>query len=92
METLEGLKGSVSSEAVGRAKKLLEAEIAFSRDGSYALASYINEAIALGDWAFFATFMNKVEKVKPEELQRIVKQYFVPEQMTTGYFIHKNQA
>ncbi len=90
IETFKDLKKSVDEAGMGRAKKLLEAEVAFARDGSFAVASYINEAIALGDWKFFADFMGKVDKVTDKDVMRILQKYFVADQSTTGYYIVTN--
>jgi len=73
--------------SLARARKLLEAEVAFARDGSFALASYINEAIAIGDWTFFTTFMEKIQRVSEKDVLRVLEKYFVPEQSTVGHYI-----
>ena len=62
-------------------------EVAFARDGSFALASYINEAIAIGDWTFFTTFMEKIQRVSEKDVLRVLEKYFVPEQSTVGHYI-----
>ena len=86
LDTIAELKQSVDAKNVERAKKLLKTEVAFARDGSFALASYINEAIALGDWKYFIEFMKKIEKVTPTDIKRVLEKYFVESQNTTGYY------
>lgn len=63
------------------------AERAFAHDGSFALASAINECIAVGDWTLFATLEEKIKAVKPEDVQRVAKQYFTEDRSTVGWFI-----
>ena len=91
LETIIELKKSVDIKSTDRAKKILETEVAFARDGSFALASYINEAIAIGDWKFFIEFMGKIEKVTAKDVERVLGKYFVESQSTTGYYTSKNK-
>ena len=51
-----------------RAKSQIRAETAFSRDGSYSVASNLNEAIALGDWTFFTTYLDNINKVTIKDI------------------------
>ena len=70
-----------------RAKSQIRAETAFSRDGSYAVASNLNEAIALGDWTFFTTYLDNIKKVTTKDVQRVAQTYLVEDQSTTGFFV-----
>jgi len=85
------IKKGVSEDEVKRAKAQIRAEAAFSRDGSYSVASNLNEAIALGDWTYYTTFLEKIEKVTADQIQKIAKKYLIEEQNTTGWFIPKNK-
>ncbi len=77
----------VTPEEVTRAINQVAAETAYSRDGSFSIASELNEAIAMGDWTFYVTFPDHIGKVTPEDVQAVVKKYFVEDRSTTGYFI-----
>ena len=44
------IKNGVDESEIMRAVAQIRATVAFSRDGSYAVASALNEAIAIGDW------------------------------------------
>ena len=83
------INGGVTKEEIARAKAQTRASVAFSRDGSYAVASALNEAIAIGDWTFYTRFMDHIEKVSTKDIQRVAKKYLVEEKSTTGWFIPK---
>ena len=85
------INGGVTKEEIARAKAQTRASVAFSRDGSYAVASALNEAIAIGDWTFYTTFMDHIEKVSTKDIQRVAKKYLVEEKSTTGWFVPKTK-
>ena len=72
-----------------RAQAQTRATVAFSRDESYAVASAINEAIAIGDWTFYTTFINKIESVNEKTIQTVAKKYLLEQTSTTGWFVSK---
>jgi zinc protease len=82
-------KNGVTKEEVEKAINQITAETAYGRDGAFSIASQINEAIALGDWTFFATYLDNIKKVTPEDVQNVVKKYMVDEKSTVGWFIPK---
>ncbi len=80
-------KDGVSNEEVKNAQTQLIASMKFRQDGSYAIASGLNEAIASGDWTLYTTYDEKIGMVTKEDVQRIVKKYFKEDLSTIGYFI-----
>ena len=80
-------KDGVSDEEVKNAQTQLIASMKFRQDGSYAIASGLNEAIASGDWTLYTTYDEKIGAVTKEDVQRIVKEYFKEDLSTIGYFI-----
>ena len=80
-------KDGVSDEEVKNAQTQLIASMKFRQDGSYAIASGLNEAIATGDWTLYTTYDEKIGTVTKEDVQRIVKEYFKEDLSTIGYFI-----
>ncbi|MDB6072930.1 MAG: peptidase domain protein [Verrucomicrobiaceae bacterium] len=63
------------------------AERAFESDGTFALASEINECIAVGDWTLYASLEDKVKAVTPADVLRVAKQYLVEKRSVVGWFI-----
>jgi len=84
------IKEGIKQKELDRAKAQIKANIAFSRDGSYAAASALNEAIAIGDWTFYSTFMDHIIKVSRKDIQRVAEKYLIEDQSTTGWFIPQN--
>lgn len=81
------IKNGITETELNRAKAQMRASVAFSRDGSYAVASALNEAIAIGDWSFYTTFMDKIESITASDIQKTAKTYLTEDQSTTGHFV-----
>ncbi len=79
-------KGVTPAE-IARVKQQYVAADAYKRDGTAAVASEINEWIAVGDWSLYVTFPQKVQEVTAADVQRVAKQYFNEDQSTTGWFV-----
>lgn len=77
----------VTADEVATAIAKNDAQTAFGRDGSFAIAAAINECIATGDWAMYYTLDEAIARVTPEDVQRVAKKYFREDQRTTGWFI-----
>jgi zinc protease len=88
VDQIEQLKrdGVTAAEVQAAIAKYL-ADSAFQRDGTYAIASNINTAIAIGDWTTYYTFDEAVRKVTPADVQRVAQKYFNADQSTTGWFV-----
>ena len=82
----------VQEKELHYAKSQIRAETAFTRDGSYSVASNLNEAIALGDWTFYTTFLEKIERVTVNDVKRVASKYLKEDQSTTGFFIPTSQG
>lgn len=85
-------KQGISEKELAKAKKVAEAAIAYSRDGSYAVASSLNEAIAAGDWTLYVRYPKEISRVKKEEVKKAAETYLIEDQSTTGWFIPKKNA
>jgi len=79
--------GGVTVEEIARVKQQFLAADAYKRDGTAAVASELNEWIAVGDWTLYVTFPQKVEQVTAADVQRVARQYLNEDQSTTGWFI-----
>ena len=77
----------VTDAEVSRAINKLLAGIAYQRDGSFAIAGQLNEHIAVGDWTFYATLLEKIKTVTAADVWRVAKAYLNEDQSTTGWFI-----
>lgn len=84
-------KGITNAELQTAVAGLL-AEQAFQRDGTYASADQINECIAVGDWTLFVSLGDAFHAVKPEDVQRVAKVYFVERRSVAGWFVPENQT
>jgi zinc protease len=77
----------VTPAEVATVKQQYIAEDAYKRDGTAAIASELSEWIGVGDWTLYITFPQRVQQVTPADVQRVAKQYFGPDQATTGWFV-----
>ncbi len=86
-EELVRMKTTVITDAeFKRALTALEAETRYSRDGSFATAALLNEAIAAGDWKLFTTFLEQATRQTPESIRSAMKELVDPDRLTVGYF------
>lgn len=75
-----------------RAVNKLLAGIAYRRDGSFAMAGELNEAIAVGDWTYYLRLPDQLKRVQTQDVHRVAKTYLNEEQSTTGWFIPQAEA
>ncbi len=88
LEEYENIKtNGVTQDEVDRAVHQIQADTAYARDGSFSIASVLNETIAMGDWTFYIRYPEEVAKVTPADVQRVAATYLVQDHSTTGYFI-----
>ncbi len=74
----------VSQDELDRALGLYRAHDAYARDGVYAAASSLNEAIAAGDWTLFTDSLDRAQAVTPADVQRVAQSYFTADTRTVG--------
>ena len=85
---LDRIKTSgVSAVEVSTAINKILASVAYGRDGSFAIAGQLNEAIAVGDWTIYSSLLEKISAVKPADVQRVARDYLLEDQSTTGWFV-----
>jgi zinc protease len=88
LDEIEKIKTSgVTPAEIARVKQQYGAADAYKRDGTEAVASELNEWIAVGDWTLYVTFPQKVQQVTPADVQRVANQYLNEDQSTTGWFV-----
>lgn len=81
------ISGGVTEAELKRAKSVVRANIVYGRDGPYAIADQINEAIAMGDWTSYVNRPKQIEAVTAEQIQAVAKRYFLEKTSTTGWFV-----
>lgn len=77
----------VTDQEVVRAKSQLRALEAFSRDGPFAIAAQLNEAIAAGDWKLYTTYLERIDRVTGADVQRVAQTYLVDDARTVGFYV-----
>ena len=77
----------VTAEEVQRAQSQIEVSVIRSRDGAYAFASTMGEAVASADWKWFLTYVDRIKVVTPADVQRVAAAYLVPDHATVGWFV-----
>ncbi|MGH7944239.1 MAG: M16 family metallopeptidase [Opitutaceae bacterium] len=80
-------KDGVTPAEVERAINKILAGMAYGRDGSFAIAGQINEAIAVGDWTVYVSLLDQLKSVKAADVNRVANTYLKEDQGTTGWFI-----
>ncbi len=77
----------ITEEELQRAKNQRKAQESFGRDGPFAVAAQLNEAIAAGDWRLHTTIRERIERVTREDVRRVARTYFTEDARTVGYYI-----
>ena len=80
-------KDGVTTTEVSSAVNQLISASAYARDGAFAIASNINDYIAVGDWTLYVTIDEAIKKVTADDVKRVANTYFDEDQSTTGWFI-----
>lgn len=86
-EVLEEVaRDGISEDELKRARRQAVADEAFGRDGPFAAASRLNEAIALGDWTLFPDLVRRLEAVTAEDVQAAARFVFNRDRLTVGLY------
>lgn len=80
-------RNGITDEELQRAKNQRRAQEAFGRDGPFAIASQLNEAIAAGDWTLYTKIRERIDRVTCEDVQRVACEYLVEDARTVGYYV-----
>jgi len=79
----EGVTDAEVATAIGK----ITARVAYARDGSFAIASVINEDIAAGDWTLYVTLPDAIKKVTAADVKRVAGLYLDTNKSVTGWFV-----
>lgn len=75
----------VSPAELKRVKQQLVASVVFGREGVHGLADSIARGVTVNDLDYLKSYLPKVTAVTPEDIQRVAKKYFDPEQRVVVY-------
>lgn len=71
-----------------RAKNQVEASRIFEQDSNFRHAMLLGEAESIGaGWQWLNTFLDRMQSVTAKDIQRVAKQYLVPDNRTVGILI-----
>ena len=86
-KTLDSLKeDGITADEMRRALKKAAAQLLYSRDGSFSIASQLNEAIASGDWKLYTQFLERLNAVTIDDVRRVASAYCQQKSSTKGVF------
>jgi zinc protease len=86
-EIAEAVKGGITKAELDRARERLLSEIAEEHDGIFGEIRAVSESIAAGDWTLSYRFEKSLKALKPGDVNRIAKKYFIPAGETAGTLI-----
>jgi len=88
LDVVEAIRTDGVTEAeVAAAINQLTAASAYARDGSFAMASAINECIATGDWTLYVTGDDRLRAVTADDVKRVANLYLTEAGRTVGWFV-----
>jgi zinc protease len=85
-------KEPVSAAELKRVKQQLVASVVFSREDVHSLADDIARNVTVNDLDFLKNYLPKVIAVTPEDVQRVARKYFDPEQRVAIYSEFKGKS
>jgi zinc protease len=88
LEEIERVKtDGVTDQELATALAKYEASTAYGRDGSFAIASTLNETIAAGDWTLYYSLDDATRRVTAADVKRVADKYLDTRRSTTGWFV-----
>jgi zinc protease len=79
----------VSKEEVARAIKQARALFAYGSENITNQAFWMGYAEMFANYDWFLTYLNKLSKVTPKDVQRVAREYFQPQSRVIGTYIPK---
>ena len=79
----------VSKEEVARAIKQARAIFAYGTENITNQAFWMGYAEMFATYDWFLTYLNKLSKVTPKDVQRVAREYFQPQSRVIGTYIPK---
>jgi zinc protease len=76
-----------TKEEVDRAKTEILKQFELNFNNADRIGVFLSEYIAMGDWRLFFLYRDRLEKVTPDDVLRVAKNYLKDDNRTVGYFI-----
>lgn len=93
LQVINDLKQTPPTAAeIEKVKSQILADFAFSKHGTFELASSLSEFEATADWRYMVTYADRIKAVGAADIQRVLDSYFVDANRTTGWFIPEKAA
>lgn len=86
-----GSEGVTTEELQRAVQKILKRRELAAADTSEIAVDLSNWA-AQGDWRLYFLYRDRIEKVTPEDVQRVAEKYLTPNNRTVGIFIPTNET
>jgi zinc protease len=80
-------KEPVGERELQKAKNQLEASFIFSQDSIFYQAMLLAQHEIALDWRTIDDYLSSIRKVSPEDIQRVAKEYLIPDNRTVGILI-----
>ena len=84
--------GLVSERELQKVKNLQQATDFRRLQSNFGLMMQLLSSEAQGSWQTINSYVEKFQKVTPEDIQRVAKSYFAPENRTVGVYYTKRGA
>ncbi len=88
LDLMDNLKNNpVTAEETQRAKDNILKYYNMMYNNTDYVGMYLSEFIAQGDWRLLFNYRDNIEKVKADDVNRVIATYYKPSNRTTGLFI-----
>lgn len=76
----------ISEEELQRVLNQAEAGYIYGQDSVQAQGRQLGENAMRGDWRYGETYLEKLKRITPADVQRVARTYFIESNRTVGYF------
>lgn len=80
-------KNLVSLRELEKAKNLIEADFLFAQDSVFSKAMLIGQYETVAGWQEINNYLPSIQKVTPEDIQRVARKYLIEDNRTVGILI-----
>jgi zinc protease len=81
-----------SQEELTKAIKQAKAHFAYSSESVTNQASWFGFAETLGDYTWFTTFIDQLDRVTPKDVRRVANKYLTRQNCTAGWYVPKDDS